>query len=317
MKRIQSENFASATVSNQLLEICYNSGMNDPKTAPVVVAFVSDLMFTTRIQNVVNHLGWRIEWIETATSAPLSAGVSVGPTNSPNQRERPGESLHGVEGKLFTQITNWQPALLLFDLTNQQIPWRRWLPILKSSPATRRIPILAFGPHEDAETMQDAKKLGANWVVGRSRFTSAMPKLLQKYARIPDLDALASSCAEPLAELAKEGIVLFNQGDYYKCHDALEEAWKQDKSPARELYRGILQVGIAYYQIQRGNYRGGMKMLLRLRQWLEPLPPVCRGVNIAKLRRNAAEVQAILTELGPEQIEAFDTAVIQPIEYVA
>ncbi|GJM41576.1 MAG: hypothetical protein DHS20C20_18580 [Ardenticatenaceae bacterium] len=307
MKRFQCGDTASASVANQFLEICYNSGMNEPKIAPVVVAFVSDLMFTTRIQNVVNHLGWRIEWVETA--------VSVGPTNSPNQRERPGESLHGVEGKLFTQITNWQPALLLFDLTNQQIPWRRWLPILKSSPATRRIPILAFGPHEDAETMKDAKKLGANWVVGRSRFTSAMPKLLQKYARIPDADALASSCDEPLADLAKEGIALFNQGEYYKCHDALEEAWKQDKSPARELYRGILQVGIAYYQIQRGNYRGGMKMLLRLRQWLEPLPPVCRGVHIAKLRQNAAEVQAILTELGPEKIEAFDTAVIQPIEY--
>ncbi|WP_420643950.1 DUF309 domain-containing protein [Candidatus Leptofilum sp.] len=282
--------------------------MNDSTNAPLVVAFVADLMFTTRIQAVIAHLGWRVEWIETA--------VSVGPVHSPPQHERPGESLHGTEGKLFEQITSWQPALLLFDLTNQQIPWRRWLPILKSSPATRRLPILAFGLHEDAATMQDAKKLGANWVMGRSRFTSAMPKLLQRYARIPDHDALAASCAEPLAELAREGIALFNQGEYYKCHDALEEAWKQDKSPARELYRGILQVGIAYYQIQRGNYRGAVKMLLRLRQWLEPLPPVCRGVNIAKLRRNAAEVQTIITELGPERIGEFDTAIIQSIEYV-
>ncbi len=275
--------------------------------APLIVAFVADLMFTPRIQNVVDHLGWRVEWVGTA--------VSIGPTHSPDQPERPGESLHGTEGKLFEQITAWQPALLLFDLNNSQIPWRRWMPILKSSPATRRLPILAFGPHEDKETMQDAKRLGANWVVGRSRFTSAMPDLLQKYARIPDRAALAVSCAEPLAELAREGIALFNQGEYYKCHDTLEEAWMADASPARELYRGILQVGIAYYQIQRGNYRGAIKMLLRVRQWLDPLPPVCRGVNIARLRQNAAEVQAILTELGPERIEAFDTAVIQPIEY--
>lgn len=292
------------------MSVCYNQGMDNEKNStntPLIVAFVADLMFTMRIQNVVDHLGWRIEWIETA--------VSVNPTESPEQRERPGESLHGTEGKLFEQITSWQPALLLFDLNNQQIPWRRWLPILKSSPATRRLPILAFGPHEDKETMQDAKKLGANWVVGRSRFTSAMPKLLQKYARTPDHDALAASCAEPLADLAKEGIALFNQGEYYKCHDALEEAWKQDQSPARELYRGILQVGIAYYQIQRGNYRGAVKMLLRLRQWLDPLPPVCRGVNIAKVRQNAAEVQAIITELGPGRMDKFDTAVIQPIEY--
>lgn len=281
--------------------------MSNETKSPLIVAFVADLMFTTRIQNVVDHLGWQIEWIETA--------ASVGPTHSPDQAERPGESLHGTAGKLFEQITTWQPALLLFDLNNKQVPWRRWLPILKSSPATRRLPILAFGPHEDKETMTDAKKLGANFVVGRSRFTSAMPKLLQKYARIPDQTALTESCHEPLAELAEEGIALFNQGKYYKCHDALEEAWQQDESPARELYRGILQVGIAYYQIQRGNYRGAMKMLLRLRQWLGPLPPVCRGVNIAKLRQNAAEVQAIITELGPERLGEFDTAVIQPIEY--
>ena len=279
---------------------------NSEKT-PLIVAFVADLMFTTRIENVVRHLGWRIEWIETA--------ASVGATRLTAQAEPPGESLHGTEGRLFEKITIWQPALLLFDLTNRQIPWRRWIPALKSSPSTRRVPILAFGPHEDTETMQTAKKVGANFVVGRSRFTSALPKLLQKYARVPDHDALADSCAEPLAQLAKEGIGLFNQGEYYKCHDALEEAWMQDKSPARELYRGILQVGIAYYQIQRGNYRGAVKMLLRLRQWLDPLPPVCRGVNIARLRENAAQVQAIITELGPERIEEFDTAVIQPIDY--
>ena len=281
--------------------------MEHSKNTPLLVAFVTDLMFTTRIQNVVNHLGWRIEWIETAVSLP--------PSQSPTQAERPGESLHGSEGVLFEQITAWQPALLLFDLTNPHIPWRRWIPILKSSPATRRLPILAFGPHEDKETMQLAKKVGANYVVGRSRFTRALPELLQKYARLPDHDALAESCAEPLAALARDGIALFNQGEYYKCHDALEAAWMQDKSPARELYRGILQVGIAYYQIQRGNYRGALKMLLRLRQWLDPLPAVCRGVHIAKLRENASLVQAILTELGPERIGEFDTAVIKPIEY--
>lgn len=282
--------------------------MKPSENAPLLVAFVADLMFTTRIQNGAEHLGWRVEWLETAASLPTP--------QSPDQSERPGESLHGTEGKLFEQITAWQPVLLLFDLSNQQIPWRRWIPILKSSPATRRLPILAFGPHEDKETMQTAKKVGANFVVGRSRFTRALPDLLQKYARLPDHAALAESCAEPLAELAEEGITLFNQGEYYKCHDALEEAWKQDQSPTRDLYRGILQVGIAVYQIERGNYRGAVKMLLRVRQWLEPLPHVCRGVNIARLRDNAAQIQAIVTELGEERLGEFDTAVVQPIEYV-
>ena len=276
--------------------------MIDSEHTPLLVAFVSDLMFTTRIENVVNHLGWRVEWIETAVSSD----------NAPSAKL--GESLQGPEGKLFEQMTAWQPALLLFDLSNKQIPWRRWMPCLKTSPATRRLPIMAFGPHADVAAMQDAKKVGADFVYGRSRFTSAMPQLLQKHARMADTAALAASCAEPLAALAKEGIALFNQGAYYQCHDALEAAWRADASAARELYRAILQVGIAYYQIERGNYRGAAKMLLRVRQWLTPLPPVCRGVNIASLRQNVAQVQGLLTELGPEKIEEFDTAVFQPID---
>ena len=60
--------------------------------APLVVAFVTDLMFTTRIQNVVNHLSWRMAWNETA--------VSVNPTQSSDQAECPGKSLHGTEGRL-------------------------------------------------------------------------------------------------------------------------------------------------------------------------------------------------------------------------
>ena len=118
-----------------------------------------------------------------------------------------------------------------------------------------------------------------------------------------------------LPDLALIGIRLFNQGEYYKCHDALEEAWRQETSPIRELYRSILQVGIAYFQIERGNYRGGMKMLLRVRQWLDPLPAHCRGVNIDQLRQDVDAVQRLLTQLGPDRIAGFDKTLFRPIDY--
>jgi len=50
--------------------------------------------------------------------------------------------------------------------------------------------------------------------------------------------------------------------------------------PVRELYRAILQVGIAYYQIERGNHRGALKMLLRSVQWLAMLPDRCQGIDV-------------------------------------
>lgn len=293
-------------------QICYNSKVTDspnPTTpAPLLVAFVSDLMFSMRIGNVARHLGYDVTWIESP--------ADLGHFDPSIARESPGESLHGRDGLLFRKVTEWQPALLLFDLNNAAIPWETWIGMLNASPATRRFPIMCFGPHEDVEVMTRAKSLGADAVLARSRFTADMPALFQQYARIPDEAALTATCAEPLSDLAREGIDLFNQGEYYKCHDALEEAWMLDKSEGRDLYRAMLQVGIAYYQTDRGNYRGAVKMLLRVRQWLEPLPPVCRGVDVARLREDVERVYAALVELGPERLDDLDRALFRPIRLV-
>jgi predicted metal-dependent hydrolase len=277
-------------------------------TQPLIVAFVSNLMFSTKIANVARHHGYRVQWVEGAWQ--------IGGSDPDAPMETPGERLHGREGKLFEKITGWQPALLLFDLTNQEIPWRTWIPALKSSAATRRFPLMAFGPHEDVDTMQEAKRVGADVVLARSRFTADMPALFAKHACVYDQETLIETCREPLSDLAIEGIRRFNQGDYYRCHDYLEEAWMADQGPGRDLYRGILQAAIAYYQVERGNYRGAIKMLLRVRQWLEPLPAVCRGVNVARLREDAERVYAALVESGPEQIKDLDRTLFRPVEQV-
>jgi len=279
----------------------------DPQT-PLIVAFVGDLMFMTRIDNVIRHLGYRVRWVEDPSVIVSEQQVT--------KQEALGEKLHGLEGQLFKKITAWQPALLLFDLANQAIPWRQWIPMLKSSAATRRIPVMAFGPHVDAEMMQEARRIGADFVYARSRFSNGMPQLLQEHARIPEYEAINKVCEESLPDLALSGIEKFNQGAYYACHDDLEEAWRQDNSPGRDLYRGLLQIAVAYYQIERGNYRGATKMLLRMRQWLAPMPPVCRGVNVGKLLEDATAVQEALSTLGPEKISEFDHTFFRPVELI-
>jgi hypothetical protein len=279
--------------------------MTSDTPKPLVVAFVADLMFTMRIQQVIDHLGYQVIWIETADQLD-SLGIRKTP-------EPLGEMLHGQEGRLFEQVAMWQPALLLFDLNNAAIPWRDWIAALKSAAATRRVPIMCFGSHEDVSTMSAAKSAGADAVLARSRFTADMPALLQRYARIPDRAALAVTCAEPLSELAREGIEQFNRGEYYAAHDALEEAWVVDEGIGRDLYRGILQVGIAYYQIEHGNYRGAVKMLLRVRQWLDPLPDACRGVDVARLRADVDRVYTALVALGSDRVQEFDRALFGSI----
>ncbi|MEJ2748511.1 MAG: hypothetical protein P8183_11485 [Anaerolineae bacterium] len=137
----------------------------------IIVGFVADLMFTTRIENVARHLGYQMQWIESA--AALDTGASNGAP------EKPGESLYGRGGELFRLLSEWQPALLLFDLGNEAIPWQSWLPRLKSSPATRRIPILCYGSHVNVEMMGQAKQLGARLPGTAARTGPARPGAVQ------------------------------------------------------------------------------------------------------------------------------------------
>lgn len=115
--------------------------------------------------------------------------------------------------------------------------------------------------------------------------------------------------------LAIEGIILFNSGMYFDSHEVLEEIWRQEGSPIRELYRGILQVAVGYYHIQRGNHRGALKMFTRCRKWLAPFSDHCRGVNLSKLRQDFGNVEEILRQLHPGQSYPFDTHPFQPIDF--
>lgn len=278
--------------------------MNEKQNSPLIVAFVADLMFGARIGSVAQQVGFQVEWIENA--------AKFGDEDAASAKTAPGESLHGQAGRLFDQLTRWQPALLLFDLANADIPWRDWIPRLKGSPATRRIPVLCFGPHVDVASMQEAKDFGADTVLPRSRLAADMPNLLRQHARTPDFEALTEACSQPLSALALQGIALHNQGDYFEAHEVLEHAWVDDETPARSLYQGLLQVSVAFLQIKRGNYRGAVKMCLRLRQWLEPLPDTCRGVDVEAVRLGIEQVHQALVALGPSRIDEFDRSLFQP-----
>ncbi len=128
-------------------------------------------------------------------------------------------------------------------------------------------------------------------------------------------DEAAQACTGPLHPLALVGLKLFNQGEYFEAHEALEIAWREDLTPIRDVYRSILQVGVGYYHILRGNYTGALKMFQRCRYWLAPFPDHCRGINLARLRADYQEIEKYLLELGPDHIHDFDPHRLKPIEY--
>jgi CheY-like chemotaxis protein len=278
-----------------------------PLENPVIVGFVADLIFATRIEGVAEGLGYQVQWIERAEQ--------IAPAEAEPAARQLGEHLTGPGAALIERLTALHPALILFDLGNPHIPWQQWVALLKSVPATRRYPVLCYGSHVDAATLQAAEHAGADAVLPRSRFMAELPALIQQYARRVDHAALQITCQQPLSSLALRGLELFNRGEYFEAHEALEAAWNEDDTPGRELYRAILQVAVAYLQIERGNYSGAMKMFLRLRQWIDPLPDRCRGVDVAQLRADARRVYDELLALGRPRIAEFDRKAFQPVRF--
>lgn len=112
---------------------------------------------------------------------------------------------------------------------------------------------------------------------------------------------------------AREGIRLFNIGKYYEAHEPLEEAWMKTGSPERILYQGILQIGLAYYQIKRSNYRGALKMLLRGQRNLAPLGDALLGIDLTQLQEDARTVESALRQLGPANIGLLDWNLVRPV----
>lgn len=125
--------------------------------------------------------------------------------------------------------------------------------------------------------------------------------------------ALARDCDCELPEIARVAIAKFNAGDYYEQHDLLEALWMKTESPVRQLYQAILQVGIAYYQLEQGNRRGAIKMLNRALRWIDHLPMSCQGVDVAQLRINAEALHAALLRTDEDRLSGVDPMLLRPV----
>ena len=117
---------------------------------------------------------------------------------------------------------------------------------------------------------------------------------------------------EPPAGLL-EGIKLFNAGEYFECHEVLEDIWRAEPDPVRALYQGILQIGVAFHHLRRNNWRGAVKLLDGGSDKVGRFLPRCMGVETAPLHASALTCLALLRDLDPEHVADFDWSLIPTI----
>lgn len=216
--------------------------------------------------------------------------------------------------KIADVLIDRRVALVFVDGADEQ--WQSLILAVKNNAATRRVPI-CFA-NDDRARRADAIACGADLALGWDELDMSIDQIISDMPRIPDpatLKQLACECGQPLPALAAEGARAFNRGEFYRQHDLFEAQWVETAGPVRDLYRAILQVGVAYYQIERGNFRGALKMLQRSVQWLHQLPDNCQGIDVERLRRDSYAVRAELQRLGPERLNEFDRGLFKKLRW--
>jgi uncharacterized protein len=123
-------------------------------------------------------------------------------------------------------------------------------------------------------------------------------------------------CAETPPPLLLEGIAQFNRGEFFEQHETLETLWRAEPRPIRQLYQGILQIGVAFYQLERRNYHGTVYMLTRGSMYLAPFSPACQTVDVRRLLDDASAALRAVEDLGSSRLDEFDWSLVPRVGFV-
>jgi predicted metal-dependent hydrolase len=134
--------------------------------------------------------------------------------------------------------------------------------------------------------------------------------------RLRGLD-LAAACQEPAPPELRKAIEEFNAGEFFEQHETLELLWRATPGAIRHLYEGILQVGVGmHHLLANRNFHGAAVKLDHGIQLLGAFPPVCHGVDVERLRRDARRARLHLLRLGAPRLERFDRARVPRVHLV-
>jgi uncharacterized protein len=111
----------------------------------------------------------------------------------------------------------------------------------------------------------------------------------------------------------EKGIRKFNEGEYYDCHDILEDVWFEIRGNSRRFYQGLIHLAVGFYHLtHRNNLNGTLSQLNKGVTKLSDYSPEFQGVEIRELLKNVSHCIQLLSD---EKSEKFDTAKIPKITF--
>jgi RimJ/RimL family protein N-acetyltransferase len=86
----------------------------------------------------------------------------------------------------------------------------------------------------------------------------------------------------------REGLRLFQRGDYFTCHEAWEELWRAAPPPRRLFLQSLIHLAVSLHHRGRGNAAGAERQWRKGLKKLAGYLPVFEGIDTGALYRSCA-----------------------------
>ena len=116
----------------------------------------------------------------------------------------------------------------------------------------------------------------------------------------------------------RKGLELFNKGEYFECHEVIEELWLETPSndPYRDLYKGVIQAAAAIYQWERGIISGAIGLYNTSITYLAEYEPATLGLQVTELIQGMKQCFKPLENWDRQSDVKLDCATIPKLKFL-
>ena len=115
----------------------------------------------------------------------------------------------------------------------------------------------------------------------------------------------------------KKAALVFNHHLFFEVHEVLEIQWRRESGDARRFLQGLIQVAVAFYHLERRNFRGALALLHDGLEKITPYQPAFLGVELQEFVARLTACYDELHRLGSENFDQFQVTRIPRMQWAA
>ncbi|MCH2210911.1 MAG: DUF309 domain-containing protein [Fuerstiella sp.] len=82
------------------------------------------------------------------------------------------------------------------------------------------------------------------------------------------------------------GIRLFNEREFFECHDVFEDFWSELIGPEKTFFHGLIHAAVCLFHFEGGNLGGARRMYGSCVAYLQTFEPEFCGVDVTGLLKD-------------------------------